>query len=173
MKMAMLMVIACSIAASCSAHPSNPSNREDSAIKKDSVMRKAMGDSIYAIISDAKKIKAEVIKLETDSTSLQNTVFVKNKHIPLIKFVLSDPQIYSVSTPAYGSFMPCFSLTFIRRKESCTAEFDFGLRKWSVCDDKRNNLKTFDLSSNDMLRVADLLFPNSKHLQSLINTEKK
>ncbi len=173
MKIAMFMVIASSIAISCSAHPSNLRSRDISAVNRDSVMRKAVGDSIYTIISEAKKVKAEIIRLGIDSTSLQNGFFVKDKYIPLVKFVLSDPKIYNDSTPAYGSFMPCFLLTFIKKKEACMAKYDFGLKKWAICDDKGNRLKTFDLFSDDMLRVADLLFPNNKHFQSLINVEKK
>jgi len=173
MKIAMLMIIASSIATSCSAQPSNLGNHDGSTINKDSVMCKAVGDSIYAIISKAKKIKAEIIQLKMDSTTLQDGLFVKNKYIPLVKFVLSDPQIYSGSTPAYGSFMPCFSLIFIKKKETCMTKFDFGLKKWAICDDKGNNLKIFDLSSDNMLRVADLLFPDNKHFQSLINMENK
>ena len=173
MKIAMLMVIASSIATSCSAHPANQRHRDVSVVNRDSVMRTAVGDSIYTLISEAKKVKAEIIRLEVDSTSLQNGFFVKDRYIPLVNFVLSDPKIYNGSTPAYGSFMPCFSLTFIKKKGTCMVKFDFGLKKWAICDDKGNELKTFDLSSDDMLRVADLLFPNNKHFQTLINVEKK
>lgn len=173
MTVAMLMVMANSIAISCSAHPGNQRHRDVSAVNRDSVMRKAVGDSIYTIISEAKKVKAEIIQSGGDSTSLQNGFFVKDRYIPLVKFVLSDPKVYSGSTLAYGSFIPCFSLTFIKKKGICMAKFDFGLKKWAICDDMGNELKTFDLSSDDMLRVADLLFPNNKHFQSLINVEKK
>lgn len=172
-KIAMIMVMASSIATSCSAHPSIPGNCDETTANKDSIMRKAVGDSIYTIISGAKRIKAGVIKMELDSTYQKEELIVKAKYIPLVKFVLSDPKIYNGSTPAYGSFMPCFSLTFIKKKESCVAKFDFGLKRWAICDDKGTNLKTFDLSSDDMLRVANLLFPDNKHFQSLINVEKK
>lgn len=173
MKASMLVLMVCMFATSCSAHPSKYGSRDDSSVSKDSIMRKAVGDSIYSIISNAKKIKAEVLKIEMDSISIQNELFVKSKYSSLVKFVLSNPKIYNVSTSAYGSFMPCFSLTFIKKKESCTAKFDFGLKKWAIFDDKGSCLKKFDLSSDDMLRVADLLFPKNKHFQSLINTEKK
>ncbi len=169
----MFMVIVSSIATSCSAHSGNPKNCDVSAVNRDSVMYKAVGDSIYTIISEAKKIKAEIVRFKTDSTSLQDGFFVKDKYIHLVKFVLSDPKIYNGSTPTYGSFMPCLSLIFIKKKEICVAKFDFGLKKWAICDGNGNELKTFDLFSDDMLRVADLLFPNNKHFQSLINVEKK
>lgn len=165
------MFMASSIATSCSAHSSNINSNNEPSVYTDSIMYKALGDSIYSIISKAKKIKANVIK--TDSTTLQNGFFVKYKYLHLVKFVISDPKIYKDSTPAYGSFIPCFSLTFINKKETCIAKFDFGLKKWAICDDNGNEVKTFDLSSDDMLRVADLLFPNNKHFQSLINVEKK
>lgn len=171
-KIVMFVVMACSITTCCSAHPSKSDKCNVSSENKDSVMRKAVGDSIYTIISEAKKIKAEIVRLEADSTSLQEVLLLKCKLIPLVKFVLSDPKIYNGSTPAYGSFMPCFSLIFTTKKETCMARFDFGLKRWAICDGNGNTLRTFDLSSDDMLRVADLLFPNNKHFQSLINTEK-
>lgn len=172
-KVAMLIFMASLIATSCSANPITQNNNGDSFAKIDTVMRKALGDSIYSIVSEAKKIKVDVIKMEMDSTSLKDGFFVKGKYIPLVKFVLSDPKIYNGYTPVYGSFMPCFSLTFIKKKESCVAKFDFGLKKWAIYNDKGANLKIFDLSSDDMLRLANLLFPNNKHFQSLINVEKK
>lgn len=169
----MFVVMVYSMTTGCSAHPSNLDKHSVSSVNKDSVMRRAMGDSIYTIISEAKKIKAEVIRMEADSTSLQGGLLLKSKFITLVKFVMSDPKIYNVSTPAYGSFMPCFSLTFTSKKETCMANFDFGLKRWAICDGNGRCLMTFDLRSDDMLRVADLLFPNNKHFQSLINTEKQ
>lgn len=168
-RITMLIAIVSSIATSCSAHPSTPKRCDVATANKDSVMTKAVVDSIYTIISNAKKVKAEIIKAKTDSASSHDLCYVKRKYIPLVKFVISDPRIYNLRTPAYGSFMPCFSLTFYKKKEICVAKFDFGLKKWAIYDCNGKELATFDLSSNDMLRVADLLFPDSKYLQSLIN----
>lgn len=171
-KVAALVVVANSIAISCSAYPPSP-NVDNNMIQRDSVMRNAIGDSIYSIIMNAKKVKAEVIELNNDSISQYNKTMVKKKNLPLIQFILSDPQIYKGYTTVYGIFVPSFTLSFMKKKECCMTKFDFGLRKWSICDDKGNIIKTFDLSSNDMLRFANILFPNNNFIYSHINTEKK
>lgn len=171
-KIAALIIVVNSIAISCSAYPPS-SNVDNNMIQRDSVMRNAIGDSIYSIIINAKKVKAEVIKLNDDSISQYDKIVVKKKNLPLIQFILSDSQIYKGYTAVYGVFVPNFTLTFIKKKESCMTKFDFGLKKWSVCDDKGNVIKTFDLSSNDMLRFANILFPHNNFIHSHINIEKK
>lgn len=170
-KIVLLIFMANLISTSCSAHAGNGNNSGTLLVSTDSVMYKALGDSIYSIVVKAKKIRANVITM--DSASLQNEISVKRNQTPLVKFVLSDPKIYKDATPAYGSFIPCFSLTFIKKKEICMAKFDFGLKKWAIYDNSGTCLKTFNLSSDDMLRVANLLFPDNQHFQSLINGEKK
>ena len=81
-KVAALVVVANSIAISCSAYPPSP-NVDNNMIQRDSVMRNAIGDSIYSIIMNAKKVKAEVIELNNDSISQYNKTMVKKKNLPL------------------------------------------------------------------------------------------
>ena len=160
----------------CSAHPStsNTSGPQPST-ETDSVVRNAVGDSIYKVIIEAKKIKAEEIKLTTDTTKTANDVAidVKSKFVPLVQFILTDPKIYHGDLATYGNFMPCFKLTFIKKKEVCILNFDFGLKKWNVCDDTGKQIKMFDLSSDDMLRLANMLFPQNELYKNLINTDKR
>ena len=160
----------------CSAQP-DMTNTSDlqSYFQTDSVMRTAIGDSIYKIITEAKKIKAEEIKLTSDTTKTAKEVAidVKAKYVPLVQFILADPKIYRSNLTTYGSFMPGFKLTFIKKKESCILYFDFGLKKWNVCDNTGKQIKMFDLSSDDMLRFANMLFAKNDLYKNLINTDKR
>lgn len=160
----------------CSAHPSTTSTSgSQPSTETDSVMRNAVGDSVYKIIAEAKKVKAEEIKLTNHTTkSVKDaSIDVKAKYIPLVQFILTDPKIYHGDLATYGNFMPCFKLTFIKKKETYVLNFDFGLKKWNVCDDMGKQIKMFDLSSDDMLRLANMLFPENELYKSLINTDKR
>lgn len=160
----------------CSAHPSttNTSGGQPSTVT-DSVVRNAVGDSIYKIITEAKKVKTEEIKLTNDTTKTAKevTIDIKSKYIPLVQFILSDPKIYRGDLATYGNFMPCFKLTFIKKKEVCVLNFDFGLKKWNICDGEGKQIKMFDLSSDDMLRLANMLFPENILYKNLIKTDKR
>ena len=175
-RIAIMSMLALFAFTGCSAHPSttNTSGSQPST-ETDSVMRSAIGDSIYRVITEAKKIKAEEINLTNDTTKSVKDVAidVKSKFVPLVQFVLTDPKIYHGDLATYGNFMPCFKLTFIKKKEVCILNFDFGLKKWNVCDGTGKQIKMFDLSSDDMLRLANMLFPENELYKNLINTDKR
>ena len=175
-RLAIMSMLALVICTACSAHPSKTENFKSHLLSKaDSVMRTNVGDSIYNIITRAKKIKAEEIKFVNDTTkaSKANAVNVKNQYASLVQFSLSDPKIYNGDLTTFGNFMPCFKLTFIKKKEICTLYFDFGLKKWSICDNTGKNIKMFDLSSDNILRIANMLFPDNDLYNKLINTDKR
>ncbi len=172
-KLAIAVIFACWVTSGCSAFPARTNSKSQTQEKIHSVMRKVIGDSVYTIINTAKSIRAEVIKLPGDSATQSNKIVVKDKYESIIQFILSDPKIYSDTSSLYGKMMPSFILTFSKKKECCIVKFDFGLRVWAVCDGNGNILKMFSLSSDDMLRLADMLFPGNKYLQSVINIERK
>ena len=160
----------------CSAHPTTTNTLGSQPYTEaDSVMRSAVGNNVYKIAIEAKKIKAEEIKLSNDTTKTAKEVAidVKSKYIPLVQFILSDPKIYRGDLATYGNFMPCFKLTFIKKKEVCILNFDFGLKKWNICDGEGKQIKMFDLSTDDMLRLANMLFPENVLYKDLINTDKR
>lgn len=162
---------------SCSAHPNNANGlTKQSQEQTDSVMKSAIGDSIYSIIAGTKKIKAEEIILTndtTESTLIPFAINIKGKYAPLVQFILSNPKNYGGDATVYGLFLPCFKLTFTKANETCILNFDFGLKKWSICDDKGKVIKRFDLPTDDMLRFAHMLFPNNELYKKQINTEAK
>jgi len=172
-RIAISIVFALLVCTGCSAYSSSAASSSPS-VETDSVMINAIGDSVYSIITGAKKVKAEAVKLGNDSTSNVGEITVDSKDISLLRFIISDPQNFLSDAIVYGKFRPCFTLTFIsKKKETCIVNFDFGLRKWNVCDSKGRTLKKFDLSSNNMLRLANILFPGNKYFVTLINTEQK
>lgn len=175
-RLSIMLMLALFAFTGCSAHPSTTNTSgSQPPTETDSVMKSAVGDSVYKIITEAKKIKAEEIKLTNDTTkSVKDAALdVKAKYVPLVQFILTDPKIYRGDLVTYGNFMPCFKLTFIKKKETCVLNFDFGLKKWNVCDGTGKQIKMFDLSSDDMLRLANMLFPENELFKNLINTDKR
>ena len=57
-KVALFVVLSSSVATSCSAYPSNANKRDNTTAVKDSVMRKALGDSVYTVLTEAKAVTA-------------------------------------------------------------------------------------------------------------------
>lgn len=174
-KLAIFVFMACSFATSCSAHPSNSRNRDGSSLSKDSVMRKAVGDSIYTILTEAKNVTAS-LKLKTMDNRKDSIVNVKvaknDKYV--LNFVLSAPSNYESNDTVYGKYFPNFSLTFAASKNrTCVANFDFGLKKWNLCDAKGKEIVRYDLPTADVLRMANQLFPDCKYFCELLNTPRK
>jgi len=174
-KVVMVVIMASSIATSCSARPSSFDSRDDSVVNKDSVMCKALGDSIYTILTEAKTVSAS-LKLKTKDNKNDSIVKVKvaknDKYV--LNFILSAPSNYESNDTVYGKYLPNFSLTFNAAKnQSVVANFDFGLRKWNICDAKGKEIIKYDLPTTDVLRMANKLFPDCKYFNELLNSQKK
>lgn len=172
-RIAMLVVFALFFCTGCSAYPNNANKSINSSTKADSVMRKAVGDSIYTIVTEAKKIKAEAVRFSNDSTSNVGEININSKDFSLVRFIITEPKNYVGNSIVYGKFRPCFTIVFSKKKESCIINYDFGLKKWNICDGKGRIINTFDLNSDDMLRFANFLFPGNKYFESLTNNEEK
>lgn len=167
---AVFFITANLIVMSCSASSKN-GRSEISLSQRDTVMRKAVGDSLYSILNDAKKVSAS-LKLRTYDNKKDSIVNVKvaknDKYV--LNFILSAPSYYASNDTVYGKFLPNFTLTFTANKgKKCFANFDFGLRKWSVCDAQGKEIVRFDLPTNDVLRFANQLFPNCEYFNELLN----
>lgn len=173
-RVTMIMIIACSSVISCSAQPNKLKKNED-VLMKDSVMRKAVGDSIYSILTKAKSVSAS-LKLKAKDNKNDSIVTVKvNKNDKyVLNFILTAPSNYETNDTVYGKYLPNFSLKFTASKDKvCTANFDFGLRKWNICDSQGKEIVIYDLPTNDVLRLANQLFPNCEYFNVLLNTPIK
>lgn len=174
-KTALLVVLSSGIATSCSAFPSNTNKSDNTTTVKDSVMRNALGDSIYAILTEAKTISAslKLKKQDNKKDSIVNVKVSKNDKY-ILNFILSAPSNYASNDTVYGKYVPNFSLTFNATKgQLCTANFDFGLGKWNICDAKGKEIARYDLPTTDVLRLANQLFPECKYFSNLLNMPRR
>lgn len=174
-KLVVAFIAASFIVTSCSASPTNRIEDDRLTMQKDSVMRKAVGDSIYTILTNAKSVSATLkLKAKDNKTdSVVNMKVAKNDKY-VLNFILSAPSYYESNDTVFGKYVPNFTLNFKASKgRSCTANFDFGLRKWNICDANGNEIVKFDLPTNDVLRFANQLFPNCEYFNVLLNSQQK
>lgn len=173
--MALFIILLGSVAISCSAYPSNSNKCDKTTMAKDSIMRKALGDSIYTVMTEAKTVYAS-LKLENSENknrSIVNVKVSKNDRY-VLDFIISAPSNYASNDIVYGKYVPNFSLTFNAAKgRTCVANFDFGLGKWNICDVRGNELVRYDLPTIDVLRLANQLFPDCKYFSELLNMPRK
>lgn len=176
MRLVSLMFAMFAVVVGCSARTGRTSEAKDITVEKDTVMRKALGDSIYNILVEAKNVNAS-LKLKTADNKNDSTVNVKigknDKYV--LRFILSDPSNYKSNDTVYGQYVPNFSLQFTASKgKTCKANFDFGLKKWNICNAKEEEIAKFDLPTDEVLRMANLIFPDCELFKVLINsTENK
>lgn len=175
MKLAIFLFLAGLTVTGCSAYPNKTNSCQESFVNRDSVMRKALGDSIYTILVDAKNVTAS-LKLKTMDNKNDSIVHIKvsknDKYV--LDFILSAPSNYESNDTVYGQYFPNFSLTFVASKHrKCVANFDFGLRKWNVCDVRGKEIVRFDMPTTDVLRMANKLFPDCTYFSELINAPKQ
>ncbi|MCD8289876.1 MAG: hypothetical protein LUC91_00050 [Prevotella sp.] len=174
-KIVSLLLVASSVTISCSANSNNFVNDEMTNTKTDSVMRKAVGDSIYSILIEAKSVTA-TLKLRTNNNKKDSLISIKvgknDKYV--LNFILTAPSNYKSNDIVYGKYVPNFSLSFLAAKgKSCSANFDFGIRKWNICDANGREIVQYDLPTLDVLRLANQLFPNCSYFILLLNSSEK
>ncbi len=140
----------------------------------DSLMFKTLGDSIYDIIMNAKTVEVSLTPpLDSTSSDVKASQKLDTKQIAVAKFLVSDPKNYTSNATVFGQFLPSISFTFSVKKKECIIKFDFGLRKHCVYDKDGNELKTFDLQSSEMLRLAHVLYPENEFFVKLLNYNHK
>ncbi len=165
-----LMLVVIATTTGCSAK-NNRAIKHHEIVAADSIMKKAVGDSIYSIITHAKKINASLIT-RVDSTCKIVTKKVSPKDFGIIRFIVTNPKNYLTDATVYGLFMPQFQMTFINKKRSVTLKYDFGLRKLGVFNDAGKQIAMRDLASDNMLRFACMTFPNDKFLNDLLRAKE-
>ena len=157
----------------CSAKNETVMNDGKQQIEVDSIMYQALGDSIGDLLSKSKCVKLIIHELENDSVKLQKSLRFRKTERSILQFILSNPWNYQSDNMVYGRFLPSFQILIKKGNEECTLNFDFGLRKWNVCDKMGKEIKRFDLNSNEMLRFAQMQFPEDKFINELLKIEKK
>lgn len=157
---------------SCSAKVSNLKGESNYSPAINSQITQTVGDSIFGIIDQAKKITAVSLPVQSDSIQNEVSKKISSKEVNLIRFIISDPDNYKSDQTVYGIFTPQFQVCLSHNKETVTIKYDFGLKKWAIYDANDIQLYQFDLQSNDMLRYAHMLFPENEFYNNL-TTEKK
>ena len=140
-------------------------------VKADSIMYQVLGDSIGDLLSKAKCVKLAIYESGNDSVEIQKSLRFRKNERSILRFILANPWNYQSDKAVYGRFLPSFRILFKKGKAQCTLNFDFGLHKWNVCDEKGKEIKRFDLNSNEMLRFAQMHFPEDELFNELVKIE--
>ncbi len=167
----LLLIISCTTIC-CTAKETIVRNTSQPIAATDTIMHKAIGDSIYRIITKAKKV--EITSLPELPDSLKQTISKKvpSKDLELMKFIASNPKNYMTDTIVYGIFTPQFQAVYTHKKAKATLKYDFGLRKWGVFDADDKQIAMFDLVSDNMLRFACKMFPDNQFFHELLLTRE-
>lgn len=167
-----LTLIGIATTISCSAKVPSDKSTSQPIVATDTIMHKAVGDSIYRVITNAKKVEIASLSLQSDSTSHTISKKVSAKDIGLMKFIATNPKNYLTDTPVYGVFIPQFQATYTQKKVKVTLKYDFGLRKWGIFDAEDKQIAMFDLVSDNMLRFACKMFPDNQFFHELLLTRE-
>lgn len=141
-------------------------------IVADTIMHKALGDSVYRIITQAKRVEVSSFPLQKDSLKQTVTKKVSSKELELMKFIATNPKNYMSGTIVYGVFTPQFQAVYSHKKWKIILKYDFGLRKWGVFDADGNQIALYDLESDNMLRFACKMFPDNNFFHELLLTRE-
>lgn len=166
----MLGIIAIALAfATCSADINEKGSVRS--VTTDSLFRSSVGDSIYFLLMKSKNVQAHLISSK-DSVQREKVFRLNRTQREILRFILTDEENYRSDAVVYGRFLPTFHIVFKERKQICTLCYDFGLRKWGICDEKRNVYKQYDLPLGNMLRFARMLFPEDNLINELSKMQK-
>lgn len=158
---------------SCTAKaPNDNKSTSQPIVASDTIMYKAVGDSIYRIITNAKKVEITSLPLQSDSIKQSISKKVSSKDLELMKFIATNPKNYLTNTNTFGVFIPQFQAVYSQKKNKVTLKYDFGLRKWGIFDAEERQIAMFDLVSDNMLRFACKMFPDNQFFHELLLTRE-
>lgn len=167
-----LMLAVVATTNSCSSKEPGDKSTSPQVVATDTIMHKAVGDSIYRIITEAKKVEITSLPLQSDSLKKAISQKVSSKELELMKFIATNPKNYMTDTAVYGVFMPQFQSTYMQKKAKVTLKYDFGLRKWGIFNADDKQIALFDLVSDNMLRFACKKFPDNQFFHELLLTRE-
>lgn len=154
----------------CSARDKVSKTISESALS-DSIMVKSIGDSIYSIITHADKIR--FVSLPTPSDSISERLDIKKQDWKLLHFIISNPNSFSSDSKVYGKFTPQLEVNFSSKKKSVVIRYDFGLKKYQVCDAGGAVIRQYDMGNDDMLRFVGVIFPDKDIFRQISNSGKQ
>jgi len=152
------------IPTSCSANNKKKEADYSPMHRSETMLRKAIGDSISNII-----LKAKSIEIGYDSVLTKK---IGADDCAVVRYLLADTDNLAADTEVYGHFHTYFFVKFSRRKQIVTAQFDFRLHKWMLVGKDDKLLRRFDLLNVDILKYALLAFPENQKLLEILKEEK-
>ena len=134
---------------------------------------KVISDSIANIIFDAKSVTCLLQSTAKEDTLRLDTIRqLPVKSIPIIQYLLFHPNNFRSDEVVFGIYdsWACIKIE-ANKKQKVYVEFDFGLAKWRLLDNKKKQICQRDMRENRMeiLYFIRLLFPNDVTLQILYN----
>lgn len=168
-KLLTLILVVLGTTTGCSARTNVSAKKNDKMDVVDSIVVRAIGDSISFHINTAKNVEMRIMRQPQDSTVTCDNVKITGKHRKLLDFIVANPKNYMSDTIVYGKFLPLLSIEYYDKKTRITINYDFALRKWNFCDSEGKELYTFDIISDDIIRFAAMFFPENEYVRELIN----
>lgn len=136
----------------------------------DSTARNAVNDSVYAILMDG-KIKSMQIDNNGKYSEMK---YLAREDCHLLRFLITDPNLYLGDAKVYGKIMPCIRFEFQKAKnEIVYVNFDFGLGKWMLTNMSGEILYRSSLSTYDILRFCHELYPQNELIKNQYNSKVK
>ena len=131
-----------------------------------------VGDSVQTILLSG---KVTVMLTTTDSLKAHpQQLILSREDTQVLRFLVSDPQMFTEDIPNYGVVMPQVRVLFEKSKnEKVEIGIDFGLRKWILVDGEGKVQKQYALTKYDLLRFVHCLYPNVELITNLYNGSKK
>ncbi len=158
----LLLLFLLAITVSCSAKKTSNNSSSNQIMTTDSIIFKAVGDSIYHLLTQPKTVEISSLPLQSDSVKQVITKRIPSNEIPVIKFIVTNPKNFLKNTTVYGVFTPQCQVTLSKKRTKIILKYDFGLRKWGIFNEKDETIAMFDLSSDNMLRFASNIFPENQ-----------
>lgn len=136
----------------------------------DSTARKAVGDSVYSILMNG-KIKAMLVSADAKCSEQK---YLAREDCHLLRFLITDPELYLGTVPVFGKFTPCVSFELQKTSEEVVfANIDFGLKEWTLTSKSGKEIYKSALSTNALLRFCYELYPNNELIKKHYNSTKK
>lgn len=141
----------------------------------DSMARKAVNDSVYAILMNG-KIKSMLVSEDGNGIHYDEIKFLSRDDCHLLRFLVTAPDIYLGlgNAKMYGKFMPCIRFEFQKNEdEVVSVNLDFGLKIWTMTDKKGDELYKSALSATGLLRFSHFLYPKNVFIKNLYYSTQK
>lgn len=157
--------------ATCAAGTGRHNQRTLHTLQTDSMVRQAVGDSIFTLITQAQRVEVSLVPASQDSLTNHQSIKLDRSEREILNFVLSDIRNFQSDDTVYGKFQPTLRITYKRKKQTCILNFDLGLRKWNICSPNGTEWKRFDLEPYNLLRFTYILFPKDEFINELLKAE--